>query len=87
MLGYRTVTSKLKSVSVYGSQIEPEVGPRQNYGKNGFTEISEDAIKINISVYHSIENDERTPKLTEILKLVQNQESYARKKNSAFSRF
>ena len=66
MLGYLMVTSKLKSVSVYGPQIEPEVGHSQNYDKNGFPEVHEDAIKINISIYHSTGNDESNPKLTEI---------------------
>ena len=68
MQGYRTVSSKLKSVSVYGSQIESEVGPRLKYGKNGFSEIQEDAIKVNISLYHSTGNDERNPKICRLLK-------------------
>ena len=64
----------IKSIKVRYKRcsISPQSYPCRNYGKNGFSELQENAAEINIFVYHSTGNDERSPNMCTALKSVRN---------------
>ena len=60
---------------------------RDPAGSSNLTARKQGIIKVNDYAYHSIGNEERSPKMCTDLRLVQNLKSYARKKGSDFQAF